>query len=165
MIVLKVLGFKLSSGKRDTVVAIGVLISTSTHSTTIVNGNAIKMWLHQFALVHNGQKNEKYYHIKRPPKILIPGTFITQMKTHVYVLILVFFFKFLIPFSRLRKKYSLNFFLQPKTFFQYSSPLYVRFFFCKSTWRWQIWKTKKWVILYSTINNVLLLLNIYIVWS
>ena len=67
----------------------------------------------------------------------------------------------MIPFSRLRKKCLLNFFLQPKTFFQYSSPLFVRFFFCKSTWRWQIWKTKKWVILYSTINNVLLLLNIY----
>ena len=63
------------------------------HYSLVHNGNAIKMWLHQFALVHNGQKNEKYYHIKRPPKILIPGTFITQIKTHGYVLI-VFFLNF-----------------------------------------------------------------------
>ena len=42
------------------------------------------------------------------------------------------------------------------TVFQFSSPLYGRFFFYKSTWRWQMWKTKKWVVLYSTINNVLL---------
>ena len=42
------------------------------------------------------------------------------------------------------------------TVFQFSSPLYGRFFFYKSTWRWQMWKTKKWVVLYSTINNVFL---------